>query len=859
MADRPLLILPQPGQSVRAKRSGGASSLHFPRPERQAERLYPQFRAFDEALENRRVRLQISDPGVIPEEVAIFDIRGTVPDFLAAVNRIESLEWMGEVSLDDVLPDADFYATDRDGVVRADQRISRRLFMVFSNREAQNQVITLFRRYEMGYPLPRGRAKWASVFRQLDAVRPWDVSDRLLESGLEDALDEANRRGEVSLPCEVELWFRTHREHRNAAEERVRALVHREAGTVDVQSCVIPEIRYHALSAQLPTRTIRTLLFEESPDIELIDCEQVQHLRAAGQMAVSLAKTDTVSSAPLPHIHESRDTPVVALLDGLPLMDHEHLRARLIVDDPDAFARNYPADRRRHGTAMASLIVHGDLGAPGAPISRPIYHRPILRPDPGDPSRQNECVPIGSLVPDLIHRAVRRLFEGDDRHPPTAPDIAIVNLSIGLRNRPFGHSMTPLARLLDWLAWQHHVLFIVSAGNYSSLPTHTDREHTSRSVMFEGVIRQRGVLRAIADDTARRRLLAPAESMNAITVGAEHSDASTDPPPPRWTDPYVASGLPSPFSAHGLGYRKSVKPDILFPGGRAVVKETLPGSGTYAVNDSVRAPGQQVAAPGPHPAVLDATSRIRGTSGATALATRHAAALHDLLQLLRSEPSGGVIGTVPAAIWIKTLLAHGADWGSAKQTLREALEGSDHTKKYREFATRMLGYGAVDPRRVQECTKSRAVALGGGELREGQSHIHNFPIPKDANSVGSWKKLTITLSWFTPINARRQEWRRAHLWFGIPKQRLARTQADSRAAGRGTLQHEVWEGGAEISTNAASLAIQVSCRKDAGELEDSVPYALAMTLEVAENLKIDLYAQVRAAVDAMRVAAPTPP
>ena len=51
----------------------------------------------------------------------------------------------------------------------------------------------------------------------------------------------------------------------------------------------------------------------------------------------------------------------------------------------------------------------------------------------------------------------------------------------------------------------------------------------------------------------------------------------------------------------------------------------------------------------------------------------------------------------------------------------------------------------------------------------------------------------------------------------------------------------------------ANLEIQVNCRADAGTLEDEVPYALAITLEVAEEIDVNIYDEVRAAVHAIPV------
>ena len=118
---------------------------------------------------------------------------------------------------------------------------------------------------------------------------------------------------------------------------------------------------------------------------------------------------------------------------------------------------------------MASLIVHGDMAAPEPPLSRPLYVRPILRPDPRGWRDSDESVPEDALVVDLVHRAVRRLFDDDrgDGVGAIAPHVAVINLSIGIRDRPFEQTLSPLARLLDWLAWRYSVLFVVSAGNHA--------------------------------------------------------------------------------------------------------------------------------------------------------------------------------------------------------------------------------------------------------------------------------------------------------------------------------------------------------------------------------------------------------
>ena len=89
---------------------------------------------------------------------------------------------------------------------------------------------------------------------------------------------------------------------------------------------------------------------------------------------------------------------------------------------------------RNHGTAMASLIIHGDLTSPGEPLDRPLYVRPIMRPH--DFVLGHEQVIQNRLLTDLLHRAVRRIVEGEAGREAAAPSVRIVNLSIGAQAGP---------------------------------------------------------------------------------------------------------------------------------------------------------------------------------------------------------------------------------------------------------------------------------------------------------------------------------------------------------------------------------------------------------------------------------------
>ena len=850
MPERPLLILPSPGEPLaRRRRGGGGGQVHRPGAERQAERLSPRFERLQQALEERRARLQMEARDVVPEEVVVLETVGTVDEFMRAVEAVPGMEWLAEVEAEEILPDDDFFALTGDGEARTDKALRGRVFMVFTNQTALQQMISLWERWLSDGRLPRGLGRWKTLFQQLRSVRHWGIQDRLQETGILEDWRERVEYGQELAPCEIELWYRRDPERRRTARSRVVGLVEDMDGLV-IAEANVEEIAYHALLVHLPVAQIRPLLESIDSDIELIQCEQIQFFRASGQMSVSLA--DDVQDRDEEGLPEEPPVgfPVIALFDGLPLQAHRRLSGRLVIDDPDDFETDSPAATRRHGTVMASLILHGDLATGEGPLPRPLYVRPILRPDPRDWTPHTETVPEGTLVVDLVHRAVRRLFEGDGGEAPAAPQVSIINLSIGIRDRPFNQALSPLARLLDWLAWRYKVLFVVSAGNYDGaielLPV-----HEPEYLLPDGI--QEQVIRTVAADTRNRRLLSPAEAVNALTVASIHEDASTGSPPPRWNDPYISTGLPSPINAQGMGYRRGIKPDVLAAGGRIVVREALAGGTTLEIYKQTLPPGQRVASPGADPGDRGAVRHSRGTSNATALVSRACGLLYDVMDELRQEPGGEIVDSLPRAVWLKALVAHGAAWGEAGSLLTRILGKQD---KFKEYVTRLLGYGAVDVNRVQECTDRRVTALGGGALGQDKSHVHRFPLPPSLSGRRGHRRLTITLAWLSPVNQRHQAWRRADLRFDPPQDtlRVRRQQADWQAVRRGTLQHEILDGErASVFIEGTKLEIQVSCRAGAGTLEDEVPYALAITLEVAEELGVDIYGEVRAAVHAIQV------
>jgi Subtilase family. len=796
-----------------------------------------------------------------PEKVLVFEIVGSVNTFVKAVRKA-GLEWLMDLRADGIEPDDGFYEVDyRDGTRKAKTTLDGRLFLTMTDQQALVQMMSLWNLWKDDKPLPRGFTPWRDVFAQLTTVRYWEAKDRLADTGLAEDWTLRVSGGQQSVPLEVELWYRENHSRREEAQRRISDLI-KDAGGEVVASAMIDDIRYHAVAGRLSASDVQSFLNQTDQDAELVRCDDVMFFRPTGQVATVSPASDEVEDFEV----GTRDSipsgpPVAALLDGMPVQRHPLLARHVLMDDPDDWAGEYPVRARKHGTAMASLIVHGDLSGDSVPIPMPLLARPIMLPGPPDfYGNTVEHIPDMVLPADLIRRAVVRIFEGEAGEDAVAPTVRVVNLSVGDSARPFGHAMSPWARCLDWLSHRYGVLFVVSAGNNGeNLELGLPKDGLSEAHEED---RCDAFILAGVQDHADRRLISPSESLNSLTVGALHADLAGDVQlPSGFCEPYARGTLlPSPVSRSGLGYRRTVKPDVVNPGGRAVYSEHPVHNGTNAVarlRQLTRAPGQKVAAPPPSAAVPAATVYTIGTSNAAALTTRAAVTLFkDVVQPILGSPGRLPMNRRHQSAMLKTLLVHGARWPEDESRIASVLaQAGLDGRQTRDWRTRLYGYGLPDPARVTFCTDQRATLLGWSDIDPQEAHVYRVPIPPSLSGRREGIRLTTTVGWFTPINPRHQEYRRAALAIEFPemtpREAFGATGSDVHhdASGRGTLLHRVLEGRrATAFGDDEFLEIRLNCRAAAGDLDDSVPYSIAVTLEVAEESDVPIYDEVRARV-----------
>ena len=789
------------------------------------------------------------DPNSIaPERAIVFEVTGSLPEFYREASRI-GLEYLNDDALD-IEADGDFFLTKKQA-----ETIPGRIYLAMPNTNALNELVRLWRRYRARKKMIAGFGMWTQLFNMLKDVRAWGPQDRLLPETIEawrDFLDEAPNE---DVRFEVELWYRTNARTRLQSFDAFAASVNSMGGRI-VDKATIPEIRYDAALIDLPAPRIRELIAE--PTIMIARLDEIMFIRPQSMVKVPVGRNPNLGQVQPSTGAPPERPPIAALLDGLPVQNHQQLAGRLEIDDPDGLEPLYDPRARAHGTQMASLILHGDLNAQAAPLSRRLHVRPVLRPVQGL-NGWVEQTPNDRLLVDHIHSAVRRMKEGWGSEPPTAPNVFLVNISLGDPNRRFAGPISPWARLLDYLANRYRVLFLVSAGNVTEpLPLPKFSGWTDFAQAAKGD-RERELFQAVDKQKAVRTLLSPAEAINVLTVGAAHRDSVAPVATAAMSmDAIHTEGLPNVSSALGLGFRKVIKPDFLVEGGRehTVFRATNPHLHVQPSVTPGRAYGLLAAAPDPVGGSTTRALHTAGTSVATAMATR---AGHLVFDALTDRAGGAMTADLPPdfhALVVKALLVHGTKWGAGAKVI-ESFSGSAHYAK-KDNVSRFVGHGFLDTSRIVACTAERATLIGYGTIDPDTACLYRIPLPPSLNGVKESRSVTVTLAWFTPINPRHQGYRMAALEakpggdpgmsLGVSRSKL---QPHDKAVDRGTVFHDRREGDrAAPYVDKGNLVLRVSARETAGTLEEPVRYAIAVSIEVAVGSAIRVYDEVRTAVTA---------
>lgn len=260
----------------------------------------------------------------------------------------------------------------------------------------------------------------------------------------------------------------------------------------------------------------------------------------------------------------------------------------------------------------------------------------------------------------------------------------IWNLSLGIENKPCDGSMSDLGVFLDYIQDTYHVQVFVSSGNVNSLP-------------FRDWPPQKGI-------GEHDRLVSPADSVRAITVGSVALFDSTD--------SIVKFNEPSPFSRRGPGANYIVKPDIVDYGGNYSTSYKIDGLGVKG---------------------LDPIGKIvegNGTSYSTPRSLQKYASIYEEM-------------IEPDLLLAKAMLIH-----SARMNSRELLDEHPDNIKYYGF-----GIPSADTQDILQCSKDCVTLVFKQKISQG-SHLemYDFPYPKSLIKNNKYiGEIGMTLAYLPPL------------------------------------------------------------------------------------------------------------
>lgn len=538
-------------------------------------------------------------------------------------------------------------------------------------------------------------------------------------------------------------------------------------------------------------------------------------------VSVELLQTDINQFPPI--APPADNAPAVAVLDSGLTRGHP-LVAAAVGDAQGYLAPHRSADDETpwHGTFVGGLALYGDIEA----RVRQGQFLPNLRLFSGkvfndDGNDQTE------FVEKAVETAVRDLH---DQY-----GCRVFNFSYGDLNKIYdGRHVRGLAYTLDRLTRELGVLFVVPTGNLhpSELPGNSQDAYPA--YLF----------------SESSRLLDPAPALNVLTVGglATH-EASRDAqryPNSREDHPLARAGQPFPLTRCGPSINGAVKPDFVEHAGNLAVMRSggrtrHSGLGVVSLNGGF--------------ATASAFCEDIGTSYAAPVVAHKAARL---------------LAELPAASThlLRALLGAHARWSSACSAL---LNGSDNADG-RESVLRLAGYGQVDDAALFRSLDSTVTLLTEEQIGNDQHHFFELPLPDSFWSAGRRvREIAVALAYSPAVRTTRLDYRMSKLWFTLVTaanleqvteafQRNREEGMGERSTGRwlsnktrkaGTLQVSRWTFKKPISAGDKVFVVVTrqdnpwSTGRDAQE-----PYALTAVLADREQADVNLYAEVRARLEA---------
>jgi Subtilase family len=423
------------------------------------------------------------------------------------------------------------------------------------------------------------------------------------------------------------------------------------------------------------------------------------------------------------------DEPLVCVVDSGVVAGHPLLENWVIDEYEFDTEEDSPVDLNGHGTAVAGLVVYGDVArcivdGIWQPKVR-ICSAKVLQHHQYD----GAVIPDKERIEETTEKAIRYFFENDG--------CRIFNLSLEITEDIYRDGRQfPWAERLDELARELDIVIVIAAGNRTDPPIPEDvntREQFQKAIQSQLLVDK------------EQRLSNPGTAALALTVGAvARSDATANPQGGGVSvrEAFAASpaGAPAPFTRTGPGHtldqtKAMVKPDLVHYGGNYALQEMAGGDPRWV---------RQHVLLGEPTIRREKDGRFIGSEVGTSFACPHVSHAVALASVSLEE----ALGRPPSANLIRALV------GSATATpvCPSYFLGKE------EDTLRLVGYGMCQEEGLisSGIRNVRIVAEDGVE--EDKLQFYRVVIPKTFLESKGKRGITVALAYDPPVRASRKEY-----------------------------------------------------------------------------------------------------
>jgi subtilisin family serine protease len=523
-------------------------------------------------------------------------------------------------------------------------------------------------------------------------------------------------------------------------------------------------------------------------------------------------------------------------------INSNHPLLKTAIAESESFVQGQDiSDDAGHGTAVAGIALYGDVeGCVASKFWNPqfwIFNGKILY---RDPHTGEACFDEKTIETNLINAVNYFAKEHGCR---------IFNLSIGNENAPYdGRHIRGIAYVLDTLAREHDVLFVVSAGNFSGseeppIPLNSWRDEYPDYLINEASI-----------------IIDPAPALNVLTVGslARYNATYEAQRYPEITALSPAlENQPSPFTRHGPSVRGALKPELMAHGGN--LASPMKPEGKQWKQDTHRL------------GVLTLNNEfvgntllkeISGTSFAAPYITHLAG------RLLNEYPQA-------SANLLRALLVNHANFPHECTNIFPKDRGQPSNKatetKNRELVREIVGYGLVDEDILYRSTENAVALIAEDSINNNSHQFYELPLTSNfLRSKRASRQMRITLAYSPAVKTTRLDYIASKLTFCLLKgtsleniqihfnqktKKLVKRISDSASPNRevsfeirskGTVQSSIWNL-KQLSPSYKWFIVVTRRDTDWGEsisLEQE-SYALVVTVTDKDNQEAQLYTEIK--------------